>query len=80
MIAGSNMSGQKLYNILFAPTKANNGTELWDGKPPWLAHLCPFGAHAYLHITEEQCNKLQNVAKPVRYLGPARDTHHHLKY
>jgi len=48
------------------PTKSNNGIcnlvyvispiELWDGKPPRLAHLRPFGAHAYLHIPEEQCN------------------------
>jgi len=40
-------------------------------------HGWPIYAHAYLHIPEEQCNKLQNIAKPVRYLGPARDTCHH---
>jgi len=65
---------------MLTPTKANNGispAELWDGKPPRLAHLRPFGAHAYLHIPEKQRNKLQNVAKPVRYLGPARDTRQH---
>jgi len=88
MLAGANMSTgfwaealQYAVCILnAAPTKANNGislAELWDGKPPRLAHLRPFGAHAYLHIPEEQLNKLQNVAKPVRYLGPARDTRHH---
>jgi len=88
MLAGANMSTgfcaealQCAVHILnVASTKANSGislSELWDGNPPWMANLRPFGAHAYLHTPEGQRNKLQNVAPPVRYLGPAMDTHHH---
>jgi len=88
MLAGANMSTgfwaealQYAVCILNAtPSKANNGispAELWDGKPPWQAYLRPFRVHAYLQKPEEQRKKLQNVAKPVRYLGPARDTRQH---
>lgn len=63
-----------------APTKANGGIspyQLWTGKRPAMAGYRAFGAHCYVHVPRALRNKLDDSARPARYVGPALTGSHH---
>ncbi len=66
--------------INYTPMTATCGCsphELWVRSRPRLATLHPFGADMYLHIPRHLCNKLDDAARLVCYLGPVHEASHH---